>query len=170
MRVCLQLAQHFGFGMDGERDVDGFLWKGRLVTHVILIQPSYDAIAVAGDVFVELPFGRSQPVFLFFDGVGIGSRFSADVEIAIAERFFMRAGVHPKPIHPHGTEDDAFVMATEVTIEGTQALCLELGKTGLMNCTMSKPRRRGKSEQIFAIRRKAAKREVPERAQSRSRG
>ena len=131
MRVCLQLAQHFGLGMDGERDVDGFLWKGWLVTHVILIQPCNDAIAVAGDEFVELPFGRSQPVFLFFDGVGIGSRFSADVEIAIAERFFMRAGVHPKPIHPHSTENDAFVVATEVTIEGTQALCLELGKDGV---------------------------------------
>lgn len=87
MGVCLQLAQHFGLGIDGERDVDGFLWKGWLVTHVILIQPCNDAIAVAGDEFVELPLGRSQPVFLFFDCVGIGSRFSADVEIAIAERF-----------------------------------------------------------------------------------
>lgn len=43
----------------------------------------------------------------------------------------MRAGVHPKPIHPHSTEDDAFVVATEVTIEGTQALCLEFGKNGV---------------------------------------
>ena len=101
------------------------------VTGIVFVEACDDAIAILGYQAVEPFLGSAQPVVLVLQGLGIGAKGVAYIEVAIAQGLFVDTGVNPIPVHAEGTQEYLAVMTAQVTIEPEQALGLEFEEHGV---------------------------------------
>ena len=127
--VCL--GRKAGGRTDGEGNEGGLVGEMGLIAAPVFVESGNDAVAVVCNDSVQLLLRGSQPVLLLAGGLDIGAQMVANVEVAVAEMAALGAFVHPVVVHAKSTKEHLAVVATEITVDGQNALSLEFEEHGV---------------------------------------
>ena len=94
-----------------------------IVGCVILVHSGYYAVAVVGDKVVKTGFWGVLPIGCLLACVVVGYLFCANVKVGVAEHGGTGGGaIYPIGVHPECAEEDFFVVAAQVAVDGDEAL------------------------------------------------